>query len=133
MILLAAFVVRVVTALVALVVAELFLSDFSIDWWAYPVVAVIFAVVAMIIRPALDRLFQDRPGPGAVFAGIGAAFIALLATDLLTDGLHIEGALTWILATLIVWVAGIVAELLIGRWLRGRIAGDRDRRRDRRR
>lgn len=131
MVLLAAFVVRVVTALIALVVAEVLLDDFSIDWWAYPLVAAIFAVVAMIIRPALDRLFQDRPGPSAVFAGIGAAFVALLATDLLTDGLHIEGALTWILATLIVWIAGILAELVIGRWLRGRIAGDRGR--DRRR
>ena len=39
--------------------------------------------------------------------------VALLITDILSDGLDIEGVGTWILATLIVWVCTMVATLIL--------------------
>jgi putative membrane protein len=65
----------------------------------------------------------------ASFVGLVAAFVSLLVTDLISDDLEISGVTTWVLASLIVWIGGIVADLLIGRWLFRKIAGDRDRRR----
>jgi hypothetical protein len=59
--------------------------------------------------------------------GLLAAFVALLVTDLITDDLEISGIGTWILATVIVWIAGVLANLLLGRWLYRRIAGDERR------
>ena len=56
--------------------------------------------------------------------GLIAAFVALLVTDLITDDLEISGVGTWVLATVIVWIAGLLADLLLGRWLYRRIAGD---------
>lgn len=58
------------------------------------------------------------------FVGLIGAFAALLVTDLLSDGLDIEGTTTWIFATLIVWGGMILADLLIGRWLIRRLVGD---------
>ena len=40
-------------------------------------------------------------------------FISLLVTSLLSSGLVITGVSTWILATLIIWVFGVVAMLLL--------------------
>ena len=45
-------------------------------------------------------------------------------TDVITDDLEISGLGTWVLATVIVWLAGLLANLLLGRWLYRRIAGD---------
>ncbi len=51
----------------------------------------------------------------ALLGGIGlvTTFVALVITDLATDGLSIEGATTWILATLIVWLASLVATFIL--------------------
>ena len=40
-------------------------------------------------------------------------FISLLVTTLLTSNLVITGFSTWVLATLIIWVFGVVAMLLL--------------------
>ena len=131
MILLISFAIRVVVAIVALAVAELVLDDFSVSLLGYPFVAVIFALVSVVVRPAFDRLFEDRAGPSAVFAGLAAAFVALLVTNLLTDSLEVSGALTWVLATIIIWIAGLVADLLLGGYLRRRMIRQRAERRSR--
>ena len=51
----------------------------------------------------------------AISSGVAliATFVALLVTDVLSDGLDIEGAGTWVLATLIVWVCTMVATLVL--------------------
>ena len=36
-----------------------------------------------------------------------------MITTWLSDGLHIEGASTWLFATLIVWLAALLAGLLL--------------------
>jgi putative membrane protein len=40
-------------------------------------------------------------------------FLGLLLTSLISDGLRIEGASTWVLATVIVWVASLLATLAL--------------------
>jgi hypothetical protein len=40
-------------------------------------------------------------------------FLGLLITHLLTDGLQISGADTWLFATLIVWLASLLAAVII--------------------
>ena len=49
------------------------------------------------------------------FVGLIGAFVALLVTNAVSDGLSIDGVDTWIFATLIVWGGMILADLLIGR------------------
>jgi len=53
-------------------------------------------------------------GSGVIGAvALIATLVSLIVTDLLTDGLSISGVTTWILAALIVWLAALVAALLL--------------------
>ncbi len=40
-------------------------------------------------------------------------FLALLITALVSDGLKISGIVTWILATIIVWLATMIAGVIL--------------------
>jgi hypothetical protein len=51
----------------------------------------------------------------SAFSGL-ATFVALLVTDLTSDGISIEGVGTWIAATVIVWV-GALHAIFIPRYL----------------
>jgi hypothetical protein len=50
-------------------------------------------------------------------------FAALLVTDLLSDGFEIEGALDWVLATVIVWLATMLYDVFGRRLQRMALAG----------
>ncbi len=42
-----------------------------------------------------------------------ATLVSLIITDLLSDGLSIDGVGTWIAATVIVWIASLLAAFLL--------------------
>lgn len=123
--LLARLLTSVVAAFVALLIAAVLFDDFKIDELAFPLVVGIFVLVILVARPALENLIEENVQWAASFVGLVAAFVSLLVTDLLSDDLEIEGFVTWILASLLVWAAAVVADLLVGRWLLRRLAGDR--------
>ena len=123
--LVARLVTSVVAAVVALLIAAVLLDDFRIDKLAFPLVVGIFVLVILVARPALENLIEENLQWAASFVGLVAAFVSLLVTDLLSDDLEIEGFVTWILASLLVWASAVVADLLVGRWLLRRLAGDR--------
>ena len=123
--LVARLVTSVVAAFVALLIAALLFDDFRIDELAFPLVVGIFVLVILVARPALENLIDENLQWAASFVGLVAAFVSLLVTDLLSDDLEIEGFMTWILASVIVWVASVVADQLVGRWLMRRLAGER--------
>jgi uncharacterized membrane protein YvlD (DUF360 family) len=114
----------VVAAFVALLLAAVLLDDFRIDEVAFPLVVGIFVLVNLVARPALENLIDENLQWAASFVGLVAAYAALLVTDLVSDDLDIEGFVTWILASLIVWLAALVADLLVGRWLLRRLSGE---------
>jgi len=121
--LVAAFVVRFVVACIALALASLLLDGFSIHTIAFPLVALVFTVIMMIARAVLDSVLDKHAQWAASFVGLGAAFVALVLTNAFSDHLTISGASTWLWASLIIWLGGILAELLVGRALVRRIAG----------
>ena len=45
--------------------------------------------------------------------GLIRVLVGLLLTSLISSGLKINGATTWLLATLIVWVAALIAGLIL--------------------
>ena len=116
--------VALVSSAVALLIAAVVLDGFDISTLAFPVLVVEFALILVIARAAIETLVDRNVQVSSCFAGLIGAFAALLVTDLLPDGLDIEGTSTWILATLIVWGGMIRADLLIGRRLCRRLAGD---------
>lgn len=111
------FLVRTLIALVAnavgLIVAAIVLDDVELDATSFVVAVVIFTAVFVLLQPFLAVNLR-RMGPGMLgVVSLLATLVSLIVTDLLTDGLSISGALTWILAALIVWLVALVATLLL--------------------
>lgn len=111
------FLVRAViflaSAAIGLLVAKLTLDDMSIDASSFIAVVVIFAVIQSVLAPFIAKV-TARNAPAILGAtGLISTFIALLVADVVSDGMTITGASTWLLATLIVWLVTMLATLLL--------------------
>jgi O-antigen/teichoic acid export membrane protein len=58
-----------------------------------------------------------------------STFIGLLATSLLSSGFKIHGIGAWLFATVIVWVASLIAMLILPLIILKDVVDDADRRR----
>jgi hypothetical protein len=58
---------------------------------------------------------QRNRSTSAAVGGVAliSTFAALVVTDLLSDGLDISGVGTWIAATVIVWLAALLAVFIL--------------------
>ena len=82
----------------------------------------IFAAVDIIAQPLIIKIgwkhVQALTGSSALLS----TFVALVVTTIVSDGLRISGATTWLLATVIVWAASLLAVVVLPvtifkRWL----------------
>jgi hypothetical protein len=83
----------------------------------------VFTVAQAILAPFIFNV--ARQYASALLGGIGlvSTFVALLIASLFPDGIRIEGVVTWILATLIMWIITALGTWLLGLWwLRNRRA-----------
>lgn len=106
------------SAAVGLIVADLILPGFRIDWsdwWGFLLAIVIFAVLQSVLAPWLARVAQ-RNAP-ALLGGIGivSTFVALVVVVLIPGAGLTIGApwWTWIIAPVIVWLVTALATLLL--------------------
>jgi hypothetical protein len=108
-----------VSAAVGLIVADLILPGFQIDWsdwWGFILAIVIFAVLQSILTPWIATVAR-RNAP-ALLGGIGifSTLIALIVVVLIPSaGITIGEplVLTWILAPMIVWLVTALATLFL--------------------
>ena len=110
-------IVRTLVALVAnavgLIVAAAVLDGMHMNVSGFLLAVVIFTVVFALMQPFLAAQF--RRSRSAALGGVAliATFIALVVTDILSDGFTINGVGTWIAATVIVWVASLLAAFIL--------------------
>ncbi|NQY56610.1 MAG: phage holin family protein [Ilumatobacteraceae bacterium] len=94
---------------IGLIIAALVLSDVSLDLVSFIIAVVIFTIAVAIVRPLIGKVTREN-APALEGAGaLVTTFIALVITDLVSDGLAISGIGTWILATVIVWLGTMIA------------------------
>jgi uncharacterized membrane protein YvlD (DUF360 family) len=96
-----------------LVAAALLRPEFSIDLVSFLAVVAIFTIVEVVAGPLLTSISIKKIP--ALTGGIAlvTTFIGLLVSDLLLDGLKIEGVTTWLLASLIIWLGALIAGLVL--------------------
>jgi uncharacterized membrane protein YvlD (DUF360 family) len=101
----------------ALVVASILLTGFTVKGLAFVVAVCIFTASTVILEPLITKI--ARQNAPYLLGGIAlvTTFVGLLVTTLVTDGLSITGIATWVVATLIIWLATIVASLVLPRFL----------------
>jgi uncharacterized membrane protein YvlD (DUF360 family) len=109
--------VRTLVALVAnaigLLVAAAVLDGFELNWSGFVVAVIIFTVAFALLQPFL--ISQLRGRSSAMLGGVAliATLVSLIIADLVSDGLDIEGVGTWIAATVIVWLASLLAAFIL--------------------
>ncbi|SJN31732.1 hypothetical protein FM104_07570 [Microbacterium esteraromaticum] len=105
------------SAAIGLIVADLILEDFRIEWsqwWGFVICVVIFAVLQSILAPWVSKL-ADRYAP-VLLGGIGiiSTLIALVVVVLLPiGGLRISGVAGWVLGAVIVWLVTALGTVLL--------------------
>jgi putative membrane protein len=96
-----------------LLAAAYLLDGFTLRPLGFVVSVLIFTAVEALLGPFVLKV-AVRYAP-ALRGGIAlvTTFVGLLLTSVLTDGLRIEGAMTWLLAPFVVWAFVLVAAILL--------------------
>jgi uncharacterized membrane protein YvlD (DUF360 family) len=111
--LLARTVLALLANAVGLLVAAIVLDGMEIDLVSFIIAVVIFTVVLALLTPFIAA--QLRRAGSAALGGVAliATLVALILTDLVSDGFSIDGLATWIAAAVIVWAASLIATFLL--------------------
>ena len=98
---------------VGLLVAASVLDGMELDAGGFILAVVIFTVALALLQPFMA--VQLRRAGSAALGGVAlvASLLALIVTDLLSDGLEIDGVGTWIAAAVIVWAASLLAAFIL--------------------
>jgi putative membrane protein len=105
--------IQLVANAVGLLVANAVLDDVSVDGAAFVIAVAIFTGVEVLAQPLLTQIAIKHAGALVGSTSLIATLIGLVVTAIVSDGLQIDGALTWVLATVIVWAASLLAGLLL--------------------
>jgi hypothetical protein len=100
---------------VGLIVASLVFDDFEIDVTGFIVSLIIFTLAVALLTPFLESLLRRNRSSSAALGGVAliSTFVALVVTDLVSDGVSISGVGTWIGATVVVWLASLLAIFIL--------------------
>lgn len=100
------------TAALGLLVASWIVPGFHLEGWGFLIAILVFAVAQSVLSPFILKMSM-RFAP-AIIGGIGlvSTFVALLIANLVPDGIRLDDPLTWVFATLVVWLV-----TALGTWL----------------
>ena len=98
---------------IGLIVANLVLDDMRVTAPAFLIDVVIFTVVVGLITPFMANQFCRRQSAALGGVALIVTLIALIATDLVSDGFTIHGIGTWLAATVILWAASLIAAWIL--------------------
>jgi uncharacterized membrane protein YvlD (DUF360 family) len=98
---------------VGLIVAALVLDRMEISVTGFFLAVIIFTVVLALLQPFIAAQLQRRASAALGGVSLIATFVALVITDIVSDGISISGVGTWVLATVIVWAASLIAVFIL--------------------
>lgn len=98
---------------VGLLAASLLLSNFTIDALSFVFVVILFTVIEVVAGPLILKIALTSAQVLVGGIALVTTFVGLLLTTIFSDGLHISGLSTWILATLIIWLCSMIASLIL--------------------
>jgi len=113
------------SAAIGILVAVWLLPDVSVSAAGFITAVVLFAIAQSVLAPFITKV-AARNAP-AFLGGIGlvSTFAALVIASAF-GGLTITGWRTWVLATIVVWLATALATLLLPLVVLKKRAADRD-------
>lgn len=122
--LLAVTTLELIANAIGLLLASWILDGFDIDLWGFVIAVAIFTAAKFILDPLLTKMAIKYVTVLRGGVALVTTFVGLLLTTLLTSGLSITGITTWVLATLIVWLCGVLAAIVLPLFLFKKILQD---------
>ncbi|RPI29916.1 MAG: hypothetical protein EHM52_04170 [Actinomycetota bacterium] len=110
---LAAVVLRLLANAAGLAIAAWLLDGFTVTAAAFITVVVIFTLIEVVLDPLVLKMsIQYAP---VLRGGVAlvTTLLGLIVVTLVSDGLTIEGLTAWVVGTLIVWLGGVLAALIL--------------------
>jgi putative membrane protein len=98
---------------VGLIVAAIVVDGVHIDVTSFIVAVVIFTILMAVLTPFLAAQLRQRGSAALGGVALISTFVALVITDLLSDGLSISGITSWLAATVIVWAGSLLAVFIL--------------------
>jgi putative membrane protein len=115
--LIATIILELAANAIGLIVAAWVLPGFSITVLGFVVVLAIFTVVKFIAAPLMLKMSLQYVRQFSGGVALLTTLVGLVVTTLLTSGLTITGLSTWVIATLIVWLFGVFAAIVLPMFL----------------
>jgi hypothetical protein len=112
---------------IGIVLAVAFLYGFSATATAIVVSTLLFWVVHLVVNFVGLRILIRQPSVAtAGLLALASTVIALVVVDIFVSGLSIHGFSTYVGATLIIWIATALSDMVGRRKIRARRAERRD-------
>jgi len=111
--LLVSAVIYLVANAIGLLVANALLDDMSVDGSAFVIAVLIFTGVEVLVQPLITQIAVKNVNALVGSSALIATLIGLIVTVAVSDGLDISGLSTWVLATIIVWAAALLAGFIL--------------------
>jgi putative membrane protein len=111
--LLIGFIIQLASNALGLLVAAYVLDEVEVSGTAFVVAVVIFTVVYALAQPFLTQLALSKASALRGGVALVATLVGLIVTSLVSDGLSISGAATWLEATVIVWIVSLLGVLIL--------------------
>lgn len=110
---------------VGLLVASLVVPGFSMRPIGFVVAVLIFSVLQALLSPLMVSM-AVRYLP-AIRGGVAlvTTLVSLILTNWLTDGLNIQGAMGWVLGLFVVWLAVLLAAVVLPMFLFKQVLSNR--------
>jgi hypothetical protein len=114
---LARFGIRIATSLVGIavgiIVSATLLDDFSIDAGGLVVATLLFWIVHIVVQFVALRVLIRQPSVAlAGLLALASTIVALIIVNTIVSGMKVHGASTYVLATLIIWLATAAGDLV---------------------
>ncbi|MGA9148709.1 MAG: phage holin family protein [Candidatus Nanopelagicales bacterium] len=105
--------IRLLANAIGLLVAAAVLPDMTIDGVSFVIAVVIFTVIEVILDPLVTKMAVEKAPALRGGVALITTLIGLILTTLISSGLQINGFSTWLAATVIVWIAAVLAGLIL--------------------
>ncbi len=106
---------------VGILVSSAVLSKFSIDATAVVETTLVFWLVHLVVQMLALRVLVHEPSIAlAGLLALASTIVALLIVNAIISGLAIHGFQTYVFATLIIWVATSISDMIGRRMIRAR-------------
>jgi hypothetical protein len=104
---------QLAAAAVGLIVAAVLVEGIRLEFGGLVLALVVFTAATAILQPFVMKMTVKNAQAFMGASAIVTTFLGLLITTVLTNGLRIDGADSWLVGTLVVWLATVIATLVI--------------------